>query len=135
MSFENKKIIFFDGYCYLCDGFIQFVMKVQNKNKDSIFFSPIQGVTAGYLIGTEYTQNISSIVYYKNNVSFTESSAVIEILFDASHFYFWIKILKLIPGFIRDSIYKHVAKNRYKWFGKSDVCRLPTPEEKKFFLE
>lgn len=135
MSFENKKIIFFDGYCHLCDGFIQFIMKVQNKNKDSIFFSPLQGVTAGYLLSPEHTKNISSIVYYKNNTVFTESSAVIEILFDTTYIYFWIKISKLIPKLIRDTIYKKVAKNRYKWFGKSDVCRLPTPEEKKFFLE
>ena len=38
-------------------------------------------------------------------------------------------IFKIIPRFIRDPIYKLIARNRYKWFGKRATCWMPTPEQ------
>lgn len=43
---------------------------------------------------------------------------------------FWI-----VPKIIRDGIYSWVARNRYKWFGKKESCRLPTAEERELFLD
>ena len=43
-------------------------------------------------------------------------------------------IFIIIPPFIRNIAYNIIAKNRYKWFGKKDACRIPTPEEKAKFL-
>ena len=40
----------------------------------------------------------------------------------------------IIPPFIRNAVYRWIAKNRYKWFGKHDTCRIPTPEERARFL-
>jgi predicted DCC family thiol-disulfide oxidoreductase YuxK len=33
----------------------------------------------------------------------------------------------IIPAFLRDIVYRFIARNRYRWFGKRDTCRLPTP--------
>jgi predicted DCC family thiol-disulfide oxidoreductase YuxK len=41
----------------------------------------------------------------------------------------------IIPRFIRDAVYRFIAVNRYKWFGKTDQCRVPTAEERERFLE
>ena len=41
----------------------------------------------------------------------------------------------IIPPFIRDFIYDIIARNRYKWFGKRDACRIPTAEERERFVE
>jgi predicted DCC family thiol-disulfide oxidoreductase YuxK len=43
-------------------------------------------------------------------------------------------IFLMVPPFIRDAVYDGVARNRYRWFGKRDTCRLPTPEERDLFL-
>ncbi|MEL7063535.1 MAG: DCC1-like thiol-disulfide oxidoreductase family protein, partial [Bacteroidota bacterium] len=43
-------------------------------------------------------------------------------------------VFMLVPGFIRDAVYKVIARNRYRWFGKRDSCRLPTPAERARFL-
>lgn len=40
----------------------------------------------------------------------------------------------IIPPFIRNIAYNILAKYRYKWFGKKDVCRIPTAEERGKFL-
>ena len=38
-------------------------------------------------------------------------------------------IFKLIPRFVRDPIYKLIARNRYKWFGQREECWVPSPEQ------
>ncbi len=45
-----------------------------------------------------------------------------------------LRPLRFIPVFVRDAVYDFVAKNRYRWFGKRETCRLPTPEERDRFL-
>jgi predicted DCC family thiol-disulfide oxidoreductase YuxK len=46
-----------------------------------------------------------------------------------------IDCLIVIPPFIRDMIYRYIAKNRYKWFGKKESCWLPNPAFKERFLQ
>lgn len=44
-------------------------------------------------------------------------------------------LFKIVPQKLRDSLYDFIARHRYQWFGKKDVCRLPSIEERKFFLD
>ena len=44
-------------------------------------------------------------------------------------------IFVVVPRPIRDALYKLVARNRYKWFGKKDACMMPTPEVRARFLQ
>jgi predicted DCC family thiol-disulfide oxidoreductase YuxK len=43
-------------------------------------------------------------------------------------------VFLIVPRPIRDAVYRWVARNRYRWFGKKDTCRLPSPEERARFL-
>ena len=43
-------------------------------------------------------------------------------------------LLYLVPAIVRDAIYKRVAQNRLRLFGKTDTCRIATAEEKAYFL-
>jgi predicted DCC family thiol-disulfide oxidoreductase YuxK len=40
----------------------------------------------------------------------------------------------IVPPFIRNISYSIIAKYRYKWFGKRQTCRTPTPEQRARFL-
>ena len=40
----------------------------------------------------------------------------------------------VIPKFLRDAVYRFIARNRYRWFGRSENCRVPTPALKARFL-
>ena len=42
--------------------------------------------------------------------------------------------LRLVPQALRDTVYDFVAKNRYRWFGKRETCRLPSDAERERFL-
>ena len=43
--------------------------------------------------------------------------------------------LVVIPRPLRDALYRWLAARRYRWFGRSDTCRVPTPELRARFLE
>jgi predicted DCC family thiol-disulfide oxidoreductase YuxK len=40
----------------------------------------------------------------------------------------------IVPPFLRDIVYRIIAKNRYKWWGERESCMIPTPEVRKKFL-
>jgi len=40
----------------------------------------------------------------------------------------------VLPTTLTDMIYDFVAKNRYRWFGQLEACRMPTPEERGRFI-
>jgi len=66
-----------------------------------------------------------TVIFFDGSNYFIESDAIIQL---SAHFDFpWnlIRIFRIIPKFIRDKIYRFVAKNRYQWFGKSDQCMVP----------
>ena len=131
-----KKIIFFDGVCNLCNGFVDFVIR---KDKKRIFyFSPLQGKTSKdlKLNYSNLSEEEQSIVYIdEKNIQLEKSDAVIAIAIELFNFGHLFLVFKLIPKFIRDFIYKMVAKNRYRIFGEKSTCRLPTSEERSRFLD
>jgi len=45
-----------------------------------------------------------------------------------------VSLLRHIPRWLRNPVYRVIAHNRYRWFGKRTACRLPTPEERARFL-
>jgi predicted DCC family thiol-disulfide oxidoreductase YuxK len=56
-----------------------------------------------------------------NDVCFALHLRMIEIL---GGWWLFCRIFRLIPRGIRDYFYDAVARNRYKWFGKTECCKL-----------
>ena len=132
---ENKKIIFYDGFCNLCDGFVKTII---NLDKSNIFlFAPLNGNHAKDLlkdIGLDSRKSDSVIFYDKEEISF-KSKAVIEILLSLKGFFYLFWFAKLIPSFLSNIVYDIVAKNRYAWFGKQDKCIVPDKKIRSKFLD
>ena len=127
-------MLFFDGVCNLCNWSVDFVIK---RDKKKLFrFASLQGETAHRLV-PNYAEEagLSTVVLINGDGQFIRSAAVGRVLKGLGGFW------KLVGGFIllwprpiRDWFYKLVVKNRYKWAGKKETCRLPTPEERAQFL-
>ena len=128
-----KKIIFFDGVCNLCNQFVDFVLKADKKNEIKI--ASLQGETAKKTLAQEDLTNLSTVIYFKDEKTYKESRAVLEIASDLGWPYKILKAFIIIPSPLRDLIYKTVSKYRYKIFGKRQTCRLPTESEKQQFLD
>jgi len=128
-------IIFFDGVCNLCNSSVNFVI---DRDPKSFFkFATLQSPSAKELLSDLHFNpaDLESIVFFSGNRIFRKSRAALEISRHLRGIWPMLYILIVIPGFIRDFLYDFIAKNRYEWFGKQDICRIPTPELKSRFLD
>lgn len=130
---QKHPIIFFDGVCGLCNWSVSFILKIDKKKK--IRFSPLQGSTAQKVLSEEDRLDFDSLVFYNEGVVKKYSTGVLNILKEIGGIWSVFYVFIIIPVFIRDAVYRVIAKNRYKWFGKLDTCRLPTAEERAVFLD
>lgn len=135
-DFSKKKIIFFDGVCNLCNGFIDFVIKRDKQKK--IFYCSLQSPVAKQILkkhNITIGENFSTIFFYENGKVYNRSRAILYILKNLSQGY---KILAyallLIPNFLRNFVYFYISKYRYKLFGEKETCRMPSQDERNQFL-
>lgn len=131
----TKPIIFFDGVCNLCNSSVNFIIDRDEKN---IFkFTPLQSKVASDVLpelGIDPNQ-LESFVLKIGNRAYRRSRAALEIARRMRRGWPLFYVFIIIPGPIRDMVYNLVARNRYRWFGKRDECRIPTPELKARFLD
>jgi len=122
-----SPIIFFDGYCNLCNASINWIMQ---KDKKEVFkFASLQGETAKKLIPARLKE-YDSVTLYLNDKFYTHYKAVGMICKQLPFPYNLGLVFYILPQFI----YNWIARNRYQWFGKKETCRLPTEAEKRRFL-
>lgn len=122
----------YDGVCNLCDNFILFVIDRDINN--TFKFSSLQDDFSKNLMKKSTKKFEQSIVLYSNGLFYEKSNAVIHILKDLGFPYNIMQVTLIIPKFLRDFIYDLIAKNRYKFFGKKESCRIPTPELSSKFI-
>lgn len=128
------QIIYFDGLCVLCNGFVDYLLKHDRNHRYK--FASLQGVTAASRLPESMrVEPPPSLVLQVNDHLYTESSAAIRILAGLGALYRGALLLLLVPVPLRNAIYRWVARNRYKWFGKRSVCRLPNEHERPYFLD
>jgi len=132
---KNKKIILFDGVCNLCNSSINYV--IDYDKKDVFRFVSLQsdlGKTIQDYLGIENTSLDSIILYIPNEAYYIKSTAALKIMTTFSGAWKLMHVFTIIPSPIRDIVYNYIAKNRYKWYGKQESCRIPTIELKSKFL-
>lgn len=128
-----ESILFFDGVCGLCNKAVDFVLV--RDSQQAIKFAPIQGDTARSLLTPADIQNINTMVLWVKGRSYRKSAAAVRVLWRLSLGWKILgTLLWLIPLPLRNLGYMLVATNRYRFFGKKESCRLPTPEERLRFL-
>lgn len=131
---QAKSIIFFDGVCNLCNASIDFV--IQRDKYDQLLVGALQEdlsrkILSNFKVREDY---LDSLVLLEKGVIYYKSSAALKIAKHLSGLWPALYLLIFIPKFLRDPIYNWIGNNRYRWFGKKNTCRLPTPAEKAKFL-
>jgi predicted DCC family thiol-disulfide oxidoreductase YuxK len=129
-------VLLFDGVCNLCSSTVQFVIA---HDKNDYFKFASQQSDAGQTlmrehgIATPEGDPLSLILIEDGNV-YQRSTGALHIARKLAFPFKLGWIFILTPRFIRDFVYNVIAKHRYKWFGKKDVCMVPTPELRARFL-
>jgi predicted DCC family thiol-disulfide oxidoreductase YuxK len=131
---QEHAIIFFDGVCNLCNGFVQFV--INHDPKGYFRFASLQSEEAKpYLKDFKYpADELNSVVLFEKGKFYNKSTAALHIFKKLSGAWPTFFATIIVPRFIRDGVYDFIAANRYRWFGKQESCMLPTPELKQRFL-
>ena len=123
---KNINVIYIDGVCNLCNGFVRFVHK---NNNNELYFSTLQSSKQFK------TYNLESIIFVENETPYKGPQAVQRILIKMNMPYKFLGyFLKLIPNLFSDLVYKIVANYRYTLFGKKEFCELPSEIDKKYFI-
>ena len=128
------KIVLFDGFCNLCNHSVQFIIK--HDAKKQLKFASLQSDIAKGLLKKHGIEepDLNSIVFIDEKRLYTKSTAALKIAKYLDKGWFLLPLLMIIPQFIRDVVYRFIAKYRYKWFGKQDSCMIPSEEQKELFL-
>jgi predicted DCC family thiol-disulfide oxidoreductase YuxK len=136
----DAPIILFDGVCNLCNASVQFIIE---RDPTAVFrFASLQS-NAGQAILAENALNAAlkneasaedSVILVENGKVYDRSTAALRIARRLSGGVKLLYVFIIVPRPIRDFVYKFIAKNRYRWFGKQDACWMPTKELKARFL-
>ena len=131
----QRAVIFYDGVCHLCNASVQFVLK-RDKKKTFNFCSLQSKRAAEIFKNMPYlTQAPASVVLAQDGKVYVESTAALTIAKELNGLWPMLYMFILVPPVLRDAVYRWVANNRYRWFGKYDSCPIPKPEWKDRFLD
>lgn len=126
---EFRQIVFFDGDCHLCNGFVDFAIQNGTAEK-SLFFAPLQGSTAAALINEKDREELQTVLFWDGKNLHREAQAILKVFSALRQPLPFFSILsKAIPQTLQNKLYRSIAKNRYLWFGKREFCRMPLPNE------
>ncbi len=129
----EKSIIFFDGVCNLCNGSVQFV--IERDKQDQFKFAALQTDFAKLEL-SKYNVDVTSgnsFILLENGKVYQQSTAALRVAKQLGGWWSLLYVFIIVPAFIRNCVYRYIAKNRYKWFGKQESCWVPTPELKQKF--
>ncbi|MDR6554642.1 thiol-disulfide oxidoreductase DCC family protein [Paenibacillus qinlingensis] len=135
MSSTPTSVILFDGVCLLCSSAVQFIL--QRDPKGVFHFATLQSETGQRLLAQHKMplDQLSTIVLIEGDRAYTRSSAALRIARRLRGAWPLAYAAIVIPSPIRNLGYRFIARNRYRWFGKSEQCMLPRPEHRARFLE
>lgn len=130
------KILFFDGYCTLCNGLVDFLIKQDRHRR--IHFASLQGETAKKILPQSQLKSLhdpETVLYFHDDRIEERSTAVLKCLNDlGGPLGLASRLAFVIPRGLRDLIYRWVARNRIRFFGRRETCRVPTAAEKEQLL-
>jgi predicted DCC family thiol-disulfide oxidoreductase YuxK len=134
MSEEKRILVFFDGVCHLCQGTVQFILKRDRHQRFA--FAPLQGETAKQYLSVppEDLAMPESVIVWHEGKTRERAAAIFYILQNLSWPWSWLSVFRFVPTFVSDPLYRLVARNRYRWFGRTESCMMPRPEWKQQFL-
>jgi predicted DCC family thiol-disulfide oxidoreductase YuxK len=137
---ESNPIILYDGVCGLCNRLNQFLLK--RDKHDRFRFASLQSRLAAELTLRHGAnpKDLDTVYVVVDHNRPTEhllarSDAILYVLTQLGGIWKIMGIAKLLPNTLRDAVYKIVARNRYRVFGKHESCMLPDPQNKEKFLE
>lgn len=131
--FDN--LILFDGVCNLCTHSVRFILE---REAEPLFrFATVQSPAGSRLmrdLGLD-PEDAETFVLIADGRAYLRSDAAIRIARHLRGAWRWLGAVRIVPRPLRDWVYDLVARNRYRWFGRTDECMVPTQEIQARFVD
>ena len=128
-------IIVFDGECVLCSGWVRFLLRFDRKR---VFrFAAMQSPAGRAFLDHAglRVDRLETLLLVDGDRDFRQTAAIFRILHGLGGVWRLAWIAWVIPAPIRDALYRWVARNRYRIFGRRETCYLPGAEDAWRFLD
>jgi predicted DCC family thiol-disulfide oxidoreductase YuxK len=137
----TNPIVLYDGVCGLCNGLVQFLLKHDKEGR--LRFAALQSGFAERVLGRHGidAKDLDTVRVVENYDQPDErvlqrSDAILRAGRELGGFWSAASSMaKIVPRALRDLVYRFVATNRYRVFGKYDTCMLPDANQRSKFLD
>ncbi|MFP4976059.1 thiol-disulfide oxidoreductase DCC family protein [Paenibacillus sp. CN-4] len=128
-------VVLIDGVCHLCQGLVKFIIK--RDPKAAFRFATLQGAAGRRMVSSAGMDpdRLDTVVLVEQGAVYTESAAALRIARKLRFPWPVLYVFIAVPRPLRDAVYRYVARNRYRWFGRDEACLLPTPDLRRRLVE
>lgn len=128
-------IVVFDAQCLLCNGWVQFILRHDRAGR--VRFASMQGATGRQLLADAGLQvdSLQTLLVIDGARSWQYTAGILRVLHALGWPWRLAWVGWLVPAPLRDVLYRGLARNRYRIWGRSDVCMVPSPETAARFLD
>jgi predicted DCC family thiol-disulfide oxidoreductase YuxK len=135
-SVEAHGVVLFDGVCNLCNATVQFIL---DRDEAGYFrFAALQSEPGAKALAAHGHAPVAdepdSVMLVEGGRVYERSDAALRIARRLGGAWPAMAVFLAVPRFLRDAVYKFIARNRYRWFGRTEECRIPTPALRARFL-
>lgn len=131
---EAPAIWLFDSHCLLCSAGVQYTLR--HEKRASINFWSIQSEKGRALAQAHGVDpdDPTTFLFIEDGQALGKSDAIIALSRHLNGSARLVRITRILPRALRDAVYSVIARNRYKWFGKSDSCIVPSAQTRGRFI-
>ena len=135
LEIPMTALVIFDGVCNLCVGSVKFILRYEAG--PDLQFAAVQSAL-GSRMASEHgfdPTDVKTFILIEDGKAYFRSDAAIHVALYLRRPWRWLAAVRFVPRCVRDWGYNLVAANRYRWFGRTDSCMVPTPELRRRFIE
>ena len=132
-AFDDSKALFvFDGVCVLCSTGATWLMRFDRKRRVNLTSAQEE---LGQVLYRHFGMELDdSYLLIADGRAYTASTGYLKLCMILGGPWHLLRVAGLIPSGFRDWMYGHIARNRYRWFGKTEFCALLSDEERQRLL-
>lgn len=132
---DDSPVVVFDATCLLCSRWVAFLLAHDRKGR--IRFAAMQGHHGQALLQQHGLDpaDPTSFLWVENERGYRNSDAILRLIAGLGGAWRMLTVLRVIPRSLRDAAYRLIARNRYRWFGRSERCLVPDAAVRQRFLD
>lgn len=121
-------LLAFDGHCVMCNGFVRFLLRHDQNGKLRFTASDTAAGAEIFAWHGQDPKTPASVILVDGRQAYFESDAILLAIAELGSGWRLVRIARLVPAVLRDALYRLIARNRYRLFGRLDHCPIPDPQ-------